>query len=77
MTTLREIAAVNALSDAAANVIVRNNISADPRFVAFPGNQHLMTGSPCLSAGTGAGVPATDFDGKARSTTRPTIGAYE
>ncbi|HET6148990.1 MAG TPA: hypothetical protein VFH68_15740 [Polyangia bacterium] len=70
---LREISAVNALAD----TTVRNNISADPRFVGFPTNQHLMTGSPCVGAGTSAGAPAADLDGKPRSPLRPTIGAYE
>jgi hypothetical protein len=71
-TRIRDLAAVNALTD----TMVRNNISADPRFVSAT-NLHLMTGSPCVSAGTSAGAPATDLDGKPRSTTQPTIGAYE
>ena len=71
-TAIREIAAVNALTD----TMVRGNISADPRFASAT-NLHLMTGSPCVSAGTSAGAPTTDKDGKARDRNKPTIGAYE
>lgn len=45
------------------------NIDADPEF-AFPGDLHLMPGSPCLDAGTNApsgGLPPKDADGNARA----------
>ena len=62
------------------------NIDADPAF-AFAEDQHLMPGSPCVDAGTNeppGGLPATDYDGNARSidgdgdgTALADIGAYE
>lgn len=42
-----------------------DNIDADPLF-AFPGDYHLMAGSPCIDAGTNSppgGLSALDFDG--------------
>jgi parallel beta-helix repeat protein len=41
------------------------NISADPRFVQYPSNLHLLPDSPCLDAGDNAAVPADapDLDG--------------
>ncbi len=53
-----------------------NNISADPMFVSAT-DLHLRTGSMCIGAGAPNGAPITDFDGKARSPTNPSIGAYE
>jgi hypothetical protein len=72
-TSIRTIAAVNALTD----ITARNNISANPLFMSFPTDQHLATGSACIGAGTPAGAPSKDLDGKVRSTTKPSIGAYE
>ena len=46
-------------------------------FVSFPTDLHLGTGSACMGAGTPTAAPATDFDGKLRSSTKPSIGAYE
>jgi hypothetical protein len=51
------------------------NISADPTFVGA-GDLHLQPGSPCVNAGTPAGAPKIDFDGKARDD-KPDIGAFE
>ena len=73
ITILGTAAAVNALTD----VTARNNLGAAPQFVSFPTNQHLQPGSACIGAGTPAGAPARDFEGKTRSTSHPTIGAYE
>ena len=45
------------------------NIDADPLF-AFEGDVHLMSGSPCIDAGTNGpsgGLPSIDLDGNARS----------
>jgi hypothetical protein len=66
------IGAVNGLTDIGAH----NNISALPMFVGAS-DLHLVAGSACIGAGTPAGAPLTDFDGKTRSTTAPSIGAYE
>lgn len=61
------------------DVIGQNgNISGNPLFVdAANDNFHLKTGSAALSAGSPLYAPATDFDGNTRSTTSPSIGAYE
>ena len=61
------------------------NIDADPLFVnAASGDLHLMTGSPCIDAGTatalppGVTLPVTDFDGKPRIIgSAPDMGAFE
>jgi len=45
------------------------NISANPCFVCLPGGDvHLFAASPCIDAGTNGapGLPAVDFDGRAR-----------
>jgi hypothetical protein len=60
---------VNALPGATAN------ISAAPLF-AGAGDYHLTAPSPCVTAGTTAGAPKVDFDGKARDD-MPDIGAFE
>ncbi|MGI4789571.1 MAG: Ig-like domain repeat protein [Janthinobacterium lividum] len=52
------------------------NINADPLFVNSTSDLHLMTGSPCLSAGTPSGAPTTTIDGRTRPNP-PSIGAYE
>jgi hypothetical protein len=44
-------------------------------FVA-PGDFHLGPTSACINAGTNAGAPLADYDGKARDT-KPDIGAFE
>jgi hypothetical protein len=54
------------------------NTSADPLFVAPPGNMRLQGNSPCRDTGTATGAPATDITG----VTRPQgagvdMGAYE
>jgi hypothetical protein len=57
---------------------VNRNIEADPKFVnAGHGDFHLRHGSPAINAGTAAGAPKTDFDGRARSDGRIDIGAFE
>ena len=72
-TTMRNSAgAVNLLTD----ILTSGNISADPMFVSFPADQHLMTGSACFGAGTPTAAPATDFDGISRGAA-PSIGAYQ
>ncbi len=73
-TTPRTTAdAINGLTD----ITTSGNISADPKFVSAPTDLVLGTGSACTGAGTPTGAPATDIDGKIRSTTKPSIGAYE
>ncbi len=52
------------------------NKNANPLFVSSPTNLHLLAGSPCLSAGTHTGAPATTIDGVTRPNP-PSIGAYE
>jgi len=62
------------------------NIAVAPAF-AFPGDFHLMAGSPCIDAGTNdptGGLPADDLDGNPRpldgdgdSTAVADMGAYE
>ncbi len=52
------------------------NIDADPLLINAPADAHLSAGSPCVSAGTPNGAPATDKDGNTRANP-PTIGAYE
>src|SRR5258708_12848247 len=53
-------------------------IMADPKFAnAAAGDYHLQSGSPAIGAGAAAYAPSTDLDGKPRSTTPPSIGAYE
>lgn len=64
---------VNGLTD----ITTSGNISASPMFASPPTDLRLGTGSACIGAGTPVGAPATDFDGKARSTTKPSVGAYE
>jgi len=44
------------------------NIDADPAF-AFPGDPHLLSGSPCIDAGSNSppgGLPPSDLDGQPR-----------
>jgi len=58
---------------------------ASPSFVnPLMGNYHLLTGSPAIDAGSAAGAPATDFDGRSRpldgnddGVTAYDIGTYE
>jgi hypothetical protein len=53
-------------------------IKANPKFVnAAAGNYHLQAGSPAIGAGAAAYAPSTDLDGTPRSTTAPSIGAYQ
>ena len=74
-TELATAAAVNGLADIPSR---GGNIRANPMFVSFPTNDlHLGAASACIGAGTPTGAPAADFEGKMRSATHPTIGAYE
>ena len=43
------------------------------------GDLYLQAGSPCIQAGSPSVVyfPKTDIDGVLRSTTKPSVGAYE
>lgn len=70
--THTSIAAVNSSANGA-----NNNISADPLLDA---TNHLMTGSPCINAGTTSGneTPTWDIDGAMRPQgVQPDIGADE
>jgi hypothetical protein len=67
--SISSAAMVNALSGAS------GNISADPMFLGA-NDFHLAAGSACVNAGTPAGAPRADYDGKARDE-KPDIGAYE
>ncbi len=42
------------------------NINADPLWVDYNYDFHLLPGSPCIDAGTNLGAPDTDFDGQLR-----------
>jgi hypothetical protein len=57
------------------------NIAVDPQFENADGaNFHLRNESRCIAAGDFNGVPATDFDGRARPSpamTPPDLGALE
>ena len=65
-------AQVNALAGAA------KNISADAKFVSFPTDLHLSSGSPCIDRGTAEGAPTTDADGNIRPVGAGfDIGAFE
>jgi hypothetical protein len=63
------VAQVNALEGAA------KNISADPKYAAYPANLHLSAGSQCVDHGTAEGAPDTDADGNARP--QPAGGAFD
>lgn len=57
-------------------------IDADPRFVRYArdgsGDYRLRRDSPCVDAGTQAGAPADDYDGRARPRGRGIdVGAFE
>lgn len=59
-----------------------NTINADPGLVRFAddgsGDYHLAAGSPAIGAGTQAGAPQLDFDGRSRPAGQATdIGPYE
>ena len=49
---------------------VQGTVSSDPRFVNYQadgtGDYHLVSGSPCIDAGTSLGAPATDIEGVSR-----------
>jgi hypothetical protein len=51
------------------------NLDLDPRFVGG-GDYRLDLDSPCIDAGTAAGAPAYDLDGRMRDAA-PDMGAYE
>jgi len=60
----------------------RGNLSKDPLFVSpawgREGDYHLKNASPAIDAGTKAGAPATDLEGKARPQGKSVdIGVYE
>jgi hypothetical protein len=53
-------------------------VKADPNFAnAAAADYHLQSSSPAIGAGSASYDPSTDLDGKPRSTTAPSIGAYE
>jgi hypothetical protein len=62
--------------DALVGTMASGTLSGDPQFVMYPTDVHIMTGSPCINAGSSAGAPAADYYGKARDAT-PDIGAAE
>jgi hypothetical protein len=77
-TTKLTIDAVNSLP----NTTTGRNINAAPMFASSSSDYatadlHLNTGSACKAAGTPTGAPLTDFQGSSRSTTTPSIGAFE
>lgn len=56
----------------------QGNVYGDPQFVdPANGDFRLKPGSPAIGAGIPIADITTDADGKPRSSTRPTIGAYE
>ncbi len=62
-------------SDVQGGMVGTGNINVDPLFHSAT-DFHLQATSPCLSAGTASGAPATDKDGTVRPAS-PSIGAYE
>jgi hypothetical protein len=52
------------------------NFSADPMYVNFPADQHILPGSPCVNAGVDVGAPLLDMDGHPRDA-MPDVGADE
>ncbi|MBN2576422.1 MAG: hypothetical protein JXP73_17805 [Deltaproteobacteria bacterium] len=67
-----KVADVNLLAGAKAN------ISADPKYAAYPGDLRLTKESPCIDEGGSEGAPASDADGSARPQGAGfDIGAYE
>jgi parallel beta-helix repeat protein len=55
-----------------------NLLGVDPKFVSAPGDFHLQSGSPAVDAGTSAyGLPATDLDGRDRTSGPVDLGATE
>lgn len=73
-SVLVDPAAVDGLTDMTAS----GNISADPVFVNYPSDLHLLSGqSPCEDAGTPNGAPRTDMDGDVRDLVNPDIGPDE
>ena len=63
-------------------VVAVGMINADPRLVDYRadgrGEYHLSASSPAIGAGSLAGVPPIDFDGRIRpSTKRPDVGPYQ
>ena len=73
-------------SDISGGFAGTGNINSDPLFLysyqasyqnpTTSGDFHIMDGSPCIDAGTGAGAPADDFDEDTR-TGNPDMGADE
>jgi hypothetical protein len=62
--------------DALVGTTAIGTLSGDPMFVMYPTDMHLMSGSPCINAGSALGAPAADYYGKARDAT-PDVGAAE
>jgi hypothetical protein len=62
--------------DALVGTTASGTLSADPQFVAYPTDVHLMSGSPCINGGATAGAPTADYYGKMRDAT-PDVGAAE
>lgn len=62
--------------DMLVGTMASGTLSADPKFVTYPTDVHLMSGSPCINAGSASGAPTTDYYGKMRDAT-PDIGASE
>jgi hypothetical protein len=66
-------------SDVQGGATGTGNINSDPLFTdPTNGDYHLKTTppSPCINAGTAAGAPPDDLDGKLRSGA-PDLGCYE
>jgi len=63
-------------TSASAATVTSSILADDPQFVS-DSDFHLAAGSPAVDAGTSAGAPATDLDGRGRMDGHPDIGAYE
>lgn len=80
-----DVPQAGALENGPGAALLTNVITADPLFVAAPGDLRLAAGSPAIDTGDPAGAgPATDLDGAARvtdgngdGTARRDMGAYE
>jgi len=59
-------------------LFILNNLSIDPLFAdAGAGDYSLQAGSPCLHTGVAVTGMTTDYAGRPRSASTPTLGAFE
>lgn len=62
----------------ATNTVDDHTVYGNPLYTTpSTGDLRVTVGSPCINAGTPIAAVTTDFNGKVRSATTPTIGAFE